>query len=78
MSQGDGLSQMNAEPMLNSPLTVKLSEICSGPRCPKRVHGKERYCSQQCRNDAYALRRVAVLLEGLSDEQALRIIRPQP
>ena len=56
---------MTEETAVYGPLTVKLSDLCKGPRCNRRVTGKQRHCSQVCRNNAHALRRVARLLANM-------------
>jgi len=63
------------DPALDEPLTVKLGDLCSGPLCSNGVTGKARHCSQRCRNNAHALRRVREMIESLPDHEALRVIR---
>jgi hypothetical protein len=54
---------------------------CESPACSDEVkpvkHGgdPQKYCNEQCRLDAWAIRRAAKLLEGVSDERALEILR---
>lgn len=49
--------------------------------CPVRFEqtgmeiSPKRFCSNGCKMDAWAIRRVKALLEGLSDEKALEILR---
>jgi len=54
---------------------------CSSPVCADDVkpsrHGGDpkKYCCERCRLDAWHLREAAKLLEGLSDEKKLEVLR---
>ena len=64
------------------PLTAEYEGglLCESRVCDVRFAktGKpKRFCSDQCRMDAWAIRRVGELLKDLSDEKALAILRGQ-
>ena len=63
------------DPMLKEPLTVKRGDLCKGPLCKNTVTGKAEYCGQSCRNNALAFRTVARMLAGMSDQQAVEVLR---
>jgi hypothetical protein len=55
--------------------------VCENPLCSARFpeggmpQSPKRFCCDACGQQASLLRRAAVLLEGLSDDEALRILR---
>jgi hypothetical protein len=76
-------------PTLNTePLTTREShsERCQNPVCDTAVESLEngwrrterRFCSDGCKMDAWAIRRVARLLENETDERVIEIIRGKP
>jgi hypothetical protein len=70
----------------NEPLTTSSGNPCQGPVCPNRVEPipegwrrtVRRFCSDRCKMDAWAIRRVRKLLENATDEQVLEILRGKP
>jgi hypothetical protein len=70
------LSGMNKQGMSETLLT------CESPVCDVRFEQTgmvrmepRRFCNDRCRMDAWILKRAAKLLEGLTDDDALRILR---
>ena len=59
-------------------------EKCASPTCEVKFEPSglamepKRYCCDACKMDVYALRRVRKLLEGLSDQRVLEIVRGKP
>lgn len=54
--------------------------VCESPVCPEQVKpgargSPKRFCSTDCRLNAWAIRRVAKLLKGFSDEKVLEVLR---
>jgi hypothetical protein len=55
--------------------------VCASPVCSvsfKQTGMKikpRRYCSDECKLDAWAFKRVSKLLEGLADERVIQILR---
>jgi hypothetical protein len=55
--------------------------VCESPLCDVRFEeagleiSPKRFCCDRCKQDASILRRASKLLEGLSDEKALEILR---
>jgi hypothetical protein len=69
---------------MNEPLRKGIPEglaSCQSPFCDVRFEQTgmkvkpRRYCCDECKLDVWAIRRTAKLLEGLSDEEALKIVR---
>jgi len=62
-------------------LTTDSETVCESPLCDVRFPQTglkiepRRFCCDDCRQEASLIRRVAKLLEGLSDERALEILR---
>jgi hypothetical protein len=60
---------------------VRSSKVCENPLCDVSFPESglackpKRFCCDACGQQASLLRRAAVLLEGLSDDEALRILR---
>ena len=53
-----------------------LNPLCGNPVEPKRKHAPvKRYCSADCRQAASIIKRAAVLLESMTDGQALAVLR---
>ena len=56
-------------------------EVCESPLCDVRFPQTglkiepRRFCCDECRQQASLIRRVAKLLEGLTDDEALRFLR---
>lgn len=54
---------------------------CGSPLCSVQFEPSglkmepKRYCSDQCKQEASILRRAALLLEGVSDQRVLEIVR---
>ena len=69
------LGGVESVPALPEPLTVPQDHSCGAPCCSQPLTGRAEYCSQECRNNMHAVRRVRQLLEGLSDEAVLKVIR---
>lgn len=57
--------------------------VCENPLCTVRfvqtglAMSPKRFCCDECKQQASLIRRVAVLLSGLSDEAVIEIIRGQ-
>ena len=59
------------------------SERCQNPLCENRIEPiadgwrrtERRHCSEACKQRASIIKRAAKLLEGLSDEKALKVLR---
>jgi hypothetical protein len=55
------------------------SQRCFNPLCCNEVERNARddrlYCSDQCRQSARIIRRASKLLESLSDDEVVRIVR---
>jgi hypothetical protein len=55
--------------------------VCDSPLCDVRFEqtgmaiSPKRFCCDDCKMDAWIIKRAAKLLEGLSDERVLEIIR---
>jgi hypothetical protein len=55
--------------------------VCESPLCDVRFPQTglriepRRFCCDECRQQASLIRRVAALLEGLTDDEALRVLR---
>ena len=71
-------------PIVNDVETTLSQEavtVCASPVCSVsfRQTGMKikprRYCSDECKLDAWAFKRVADLLKDLSDDEVLRIVR---
>jgi hypothetical protein len=72
---GNGHAKVGSVAALPEPLTVGKTRSCNGPCCSNPITGNQVYCSQSCRNDMHALRRVRELFGSLSDHELLRIVR---
>jgi hypothetical protein len=74
--------------LVTEPLTTSSSnsERCQNPVCNTPLEPLEngwrrtqrRFCSDGCKMDAWAIRRVRKLLENETDERALAILRGKP
>jgi hypothetical protein len=59
-------------------------QLCESPVCGVRFKqggleiSRKRFCSNECKMDAWVLRRAIKLLEGLSDEELLAVMRSRP
>jgi len=55
--------------------------VCDSPLCSVRFDqtgmaiSPKRFCCDECKMDAWIIKRAAKLLEGLTDERALKILR---
>ena len=55
--------------------------VCASPVCSVSFEQNgmkikpRRYCSDECKLDAWAFKRVSKLLEGLADERVIQILR---
>jgi hypothetical protein len=70
-----GLGRVEPVPALPEPLTANNGHSCNAPSCLNPISGHQVYCSQSCRNDMSALRRVRELFGSLPDHELLRVIR---
>ena len=69
---------------VGSALSTDSERVCESPFCSVRFEqsgmeiSPKRFCSDACKMDAWALRRVRKLLEEVSDQTALEILRRKP
>jgi hypothetical protein len=79
LSQGvDGLEKPYTAIRSDSDSASEVSLTCSGPLCGEKYRQTSAgrlYCSERCRLNAWHLREVSKLLERVTDDEALRIIR---
>jgi hypothetical protein len=69
-----------SQEMVSLTMEDKASLVCCSPFCDVRFPqtGKvkpRRFCSDACRMDAWAIRRLGKLLQDQSDDRILQIIR---
>jgi hypothetical protein len=64
---------------LKGSLTVCESPVCSVEFEPSRLYIKpKRFCCDQCKMHAWVIRRASKLLDGLTDEKKLEIMKVEP
>jgi hypothetical protein len=61
---------------MSEAITKCLSPVCDVEVEPGGLEISPRaYCCEQCRKDAWVLRRASKLVEGLSDQRVIEILR---
>ena len=65
--------------MNETPLETDSAGVCEGPLCSKAIQRtgiiySRRFCSDACKLNAWAIRKVSKLLEAVTDEQVLEIL----
>ena len=65
--------------MSETPLEAESTAVCEGPLCSKAIKKtgiiySRRFCSDACKLNAWAIRKVSKLLEAVTDEQVLEIL----
>ena len=77
------LPQVKAEPPVKTQCTESeghsmrcLNPLCNNPVTPRQKHAPAKfYCGGPCKQTGALIKRVSKLLNGLSDDEVLRVIR---